>query len=112
MLEELVVDEGGRVTNLNLGEYKLPTTMDVPPLRTVLVKADAGPGAFGAKMAGELSNAAVAPAIANAIHDAVGVRLHTLPLTAERVRAELRAAGEVSLERGRAATPGLPPARD
>jgi CO/xanthine dehydrogenase Mo-binding subunit len=90
VLEELDVDEGGRVTTLNLGDYKLPTTMDVPPLRTILVPTRVGPGAFGTKMAGELSNPAVAPAIANAIHDAVGVRLHQLPLTAERVREALR----------------------
>jgi CO/xanthine dehydrogenase Mo-binding subunit len=90
MLEELVVDESGRVENLNLGEYKLPTTMDVPPLRTVLVPTDVGPGAFGTKMAGELSNTGVAPAIANAIEDACGVRLHELPLTAERIWAALR----------------------
>ena len=89
MLEELVVDEGGRVENLNLGEYKLPTTMDISPLRTVLMPTDVGPGAFGTKMAGELSNTGVAPAIANAIHDACGVRLHDLPLTAERVWAGL-----------------------
>ena len=86
MLEQLGIDEGGRVTTLNLGEYKLPTSMDVPRLRTALVSTSVGPGAFGAKMAGELSNAAVAPAIANAIQDAVGVRLYELPLSAERVR--------------------------
>jgi CO/xanthine dehydrogenase Mo-binding subunit len=86
MLEELSIDEGGRVTTLNLGEYKLPTSMDVPRLRTALLSTSVGPGAFGAKMAGELSNAAVAPAIANAIEDAVGVRLYELPLSAERVR--------------------------
>jgi CO/xanthine dehydrogenase Mo-binding subunit len=85
MLEELVVDDSGRVENLNLGEYKLPTTRDVPPLRVVLVPTDVGPGAFGTKMAGELSNTGVAPAIANAIADACGVRLYELPLTAERV---------------------------
>lgn len=94
MLEELGVDESGRVTTLNLGDYKLPTTMDVPPLRTLLLPTEVGPGAFGAKMAGELSNTAVAPAIGNAIHDAVGVRLHALPLTAERVRRALREAEE------------------
>ena len=91
LLEELLVDEGGRVENLNLGEYKLPTAMDVPPLTTVLLPTEVGPGAFGAKMAGELSNTGVAPAIANAIHDASGVRLHELPLTAERVWAARRA---------------------
>jgi CO/xanthine dehydrogenase Mo-binding subunit len=91
LLEDLVV-EGGRVQTLNLGDYKLPTTMDMPPLRTVLLPTRVGPGAFGAKMAGEVANTAVAPAIANAIHDAVGVRLHRLPLTAERIHAALRRA--------------------
>lgn len=92
LLEELAVDESGRVTTLNLGDYKLPTAVDVPPLETILVPTDVGPGAFGTKMAGELSNTAVAPAIANAIHDAVGIRLHELPLTAERVRHALHEA--------------------
>lgn len=93
LLEELVLDESGRVTTLNLGEYKLPTAVDVPPLRTILLPTAVGPGAFGAKMAGELSNAAVAPAIANAIHDAVGVRLYEIPLTAERIHRALLADG-------------------
>jgi CO/xanthine dehydrogenase Mo-binding subunit len=90
MMEELALD-GGRVMTLNLGDYKLPTSSDVPTLRTVLLPTREGPGAFGAKMAGELSNATVAPAIANAIADAVGVRLQSLPLTAEQIHAALRA---------------------
>ena len=90
LFEELVTEDG-RVTTLNLGEYKLPTIGDVPPLHTILLPTRIGPGAWGTKMAGELSNAAVAPAIANAIHDAVGIRIHELPLTAERVHAALRA---------------------
>ena len=90
MFEELALDESGRVETLNLGEYKLPTAVDVPPLHPILVPTDVGPGAFGAKMAGELSNTGVAPAIANAIHDACGARLYELPLTAERLWAALR----------------------
>ena len=89
LMEEMVLEDG-KVTTANLGDYKLPTSMDVPPLRAVLLPAERGPGAFGAKMAGELTNAAVAPAIANAIADAVGVRLYALPLSAERVHASLR----------------------
>lgn len=61
LMEHLVIEDG-RVTTLNLGDYKLPTTMDVPPLRTVALPTSSGPGAFGAKMAGELTNSAVAPA--------------------------------------------------
>ncbi len=89
LMEELPVEDG-KVTTLSLGEYKLPTSMDVPPLRTVHVPATVGPGPFGAKMAGELSNVGVAPAIANAVADATGARVTTLPLTAERVRQALR----------------------
>jgi CO/xanthine dehydrogenase Mo-binding subunit len=82
--EELIDDEG-KLTALNLGEYKLPTQMDVPPLRTILVKAGIANGPYGAKMAGELSNSGVAPAVANAVYNAVGARLTTFPITAERV---------------------------
>jgi len=99
LLEDLAVEDG-RVQTLNLGDYKLPTAMDMPPLRVVLLPTRVGPGAYGAKMAGEVSNAAVAPAIANAIFDAVGVRLHRLPFTAERVKAGLAvAAGSGSAPR-------------
>jgi len=62
---------------------------DIPPLRTVLLRAPAGDGPFGAKMIGELSNTAVVPAVANAIYAAAGVRLHEFPFTAERVHAAL-----------------------
>lgn len=90
VMEEMVVEDG-RVVTLNLGDYKLPTSMDVPPLRTVLLPTSTGPGAYGAKMAGELTNSAVAPAIANAIADAIGVRLHALPLSAQRVHEAIKA---------------------
>jgi len=89
-MEELVLEEG-RVTNLSLGEYKLPTQMDVPPLRTIMLEPDDGPGPYGAKAAGELTNTAVPGALANAITDAVGVRIMTMPITAERVYEALQA---------------------
>jgi CO/xanthine dehydrogenase Mo-binding subunit len=91
LLEELLIDESGKVQTLSLGEYKLPTIRDVPPLRTVLVRAAGAQGPFGAKMAGELSNTGVAPAIANAVFDAVGVRLDRFPITAGRVYDALHA---------------------
>ncbi len=90
MMEELEFTDGA-VSTLNFGEYKLPTQMDVPPLRTVLLPIAHGPGPFGAKAAGELTNNAVAPAVANAVEDAVGVRIRTMPVTAERVHAALQA---------------------
>ena len=85
LMEEITLDESGKVETLSLGEYKLPTMRDMPPLRTVLVRARGAQGPFGTKMAGELSNAGVAPAIANAIYDAAGVRLDRFPLTSERI---------------------------
>jgi CO/xanthine dehydrogenase Mo-binding subunit len=81
--------EDGRVTTLNLGDYKLPTQMDVPPLRTILLPPIEGPGPFGAKAAGETVNNAVAAAVANAVAAATGARVDECPLTAERVLAAL-----------------------
>jgi CO/xanthine dehydrogenase Mo-binding subunit len=83
LMEHLAIADG-RVLTPSLGEYKLPTQMDMPPYRVVHVES-VGPGPFGAKMAGELSNCAVAPAIANAVADAIGVRLSDLPISAEAV---------------------------
>ncbi|MFN0074470.1 MAG: xanthine dehydrogenase family protein molybdopterin-binding subunit [Chloroflexota bacterium] len=84
MMEDLAMQDG-RVTAANLGEYKLPTSEDVPRFRAVLLEAPAGPGPFGSKMAGELASTGVAPAMANAIAAACGARLSQLPLTSERV---------------------------
>lgn len=93
LTEHLVVQDGA-VTNLHLGEYKLPTAMDIPELETVLVESDAGPAPYAGKAVGEHSNVAVPAAVANAVADAVGVRLTDLPVTAEKVYAGLRARGE------------------
>jgi CO/xanthine dehydrogenase Mo-binding subunit len=91
LMEEVVIEDG-RVTTLNLGEYKLPTQMDVPALRTVLLPPSDGPGPFGAKAAGETVNNAVAAAVANAVASATGVRVDDCPITAERVLAAMRKA--------------------
>jgi CO/xanthine dehydrogenase Mo-binding subunit len=91
LIEELVVEDGV-VTGRTLGETRLPAIRDVPPLRHVLLPTAVGPGAFGAKAAGEMSNAPVPPAVANAVADATGVRITELPLTPERVLGALRAA--------------------
>ena len=90
LMEDLPVDDG-KVAALSLAEYKLPTQMDMPPLRTLLLPTEIGPGPFGAKAAGEVTNSGVAPAIANAVADA-GARVMELPITAERVLAALQRA--------------------
>jgi len=86
--EELVT-EGGQVLNGHLGDYKLPTISDIPPLETVLIHTGGGAGPYEAKAIGELANNATAAAIANAVADAAGCQLFELPITAERVYAAL-----------------------
>jgi carbon-monoxide dehydrogenase large subunit len=87
LTEELPIQEG-RVTTLTLGDYKLPVVGDAPALRVVLLPPQDGPGELGGKSAGELTNTTVPPAIANAVA-AAGARVTELPITAERVLAEL-----------------------
>lgn len=83
-LEDL--DEaGGQVWAANLGEFKLPSMRDVPPLRTVLVRGGTGLGTANVKNIGESTTPPVAAAIANAVFDATGCRIRELPLTAERI---------------------------
>lgn len=89
VMEELVVDDG-RVTTLNLGEYKLPTIADLPPLELICLDEERNSGPFGAGSVGELANPAIGPAVANAVAAAVGARIHSLPITAEKVLAALQ----------------------
>ncbi|MGH7769312.1 MAG: xanthine dehydrogenase family protein molybdopterin-binding subunit, partial [Candidatus Binatia bacterium] len=89
LMEELKV-EGGRITTLNLGDLKLPNIQDVPDFKTVLVQEPAGSVPFNGKSIGEHSISPVAAAIANAVYDAIGVRVTELPITAEKVYLGLR----------------------
>ncbi len=82
---EEVVTERGKVLTTNMGDYRIPCTRDVPPLQTVLIQDPSGPGPFAAKQIGENGIIATAPAVANALDDAVGARITELPLTAEKV---------------------------
>jgi xanthine dehydrogenase molybdenum-binding subunit len=84
LMEEMKTEDG-RISTLSLGDVKLPTIQDIPPLTTVLLEGPVGPGPFNAKAIGEGSISAVAPAIANAVADACGVRILDLPITAEKV---------------------------
>lgn len=83
-MEEMVT-ENGKVVTLNLGDYRIPCIQDLPPLQTVLVEGPAGPGPFAAKQIGENGIVPTAAAIANALDDAVGIRIFDLPLTAEKI---------------------------
>ena len=73
------------VVNLTFADYKVPVQKDIPPFRTILLQTPGGPGPFGAKAIGESSSSAIAPAIANAVARACGIRVPHLPITAERI---------------------------
>jgi CO/xanthine dehydrogenase Mo-binding subunit len=90
MFENMEFD-AGQVTNASFADYKIPGIHDIPPdIENHIVLAEQGGGPFGAKGVGESATFGVSPAIANAIHDAVGVRLTDLPLTAESVLRGIR----------------------
>jgi CO/xanthine dehydrogenase Mo-binding subunit len=82
--------EDGRVLAANLGDYKLPTSMDVPELVTIHVEAPEGPAPYGGKSIGEEPFVPVAGAIANAVRDASGVPIHAIPIEPEYVLHEMR----------------------
>jgi CO/xanthine dehydrogenase Mo-binding subunit len=84
LTEELIVKEG-RVLNPDFHDYRLFTSADMPKLETIIVETDDPQGPFGAKGVGEMGGTPTAAAIANAIYDAIGVRLTTVPMTPERV---------------------------
>jgi CO/xanthine dehydrogenase Mo-binding subunit len=75
----------GKMATANLGEFKMATCADVPKLTTVLMQDATGPTPYQGKAIAEIPNVPTAAAIANAIQDAVGVRLYDLPLTSEKV---------------------------
>jgi CO/xanthine dehydrogenase Mo-binding subunit len=83
--------EGGRLMNGNFADYTMATADAVPMLRGGIVESNDPNGPYGAKGASETAILPGAPAIANAVYDAVGVRIHDLPITPEKVLAGMRA---------------------
>jgi CO/xanthine dehydrogenase Mo-binding subunit len=90
LMEELMIEDG-QISTLSLGDYKIPTIHDIPEMVTVLLEPGPGPAPYQSKGIGESSNIPVAAAIANAVVDAVGVRITDLPITAAKVFAALNA---------------------
>jgi CO/xanthine dehydrogenase Mo-binding subunit len=90
LLEEMEFDEKGRLKNPNLGKYKIPTSLQVPDIETVIVESYEPTGPYGAKSVGEVCMVPPAPAIANAIYNAIGVRIRDLPITKEKLLEALR----------------------
>ncbi len=95
LLEEHVVDRRGIHRGPNLLDYRIPTSLDVPDIVSLLVESHDPEGPLGAKEAGEGPLHSSIPAVANAIYDAVGIRLDRLPFSPGRVLAALRRKAEV-----------------
>ena len=94
LTEELVLDESGRVVNGKLGPYWIYRADDVPATEVYLVQTMEPTGPLGAKAIGEIPILGVAPAVRNAVLDATGVSIDSLPLTPERVWSALRQAAK------------------
>jgi putative selenate reductase molybdopterin-binding subunit len=89
--EQMVFDERGRMLNPSFFDYKIFTTADAPPVKTILVETFEPSGPFGAKSIAEIGINGPLPAIANAIYDACGVRMKKAPFSPEGVLAALMA---------------------
>jgi CO/xanthine dehydrogenase Mo-binding subunit len=85
--------EDGRLLNPNFTDYAIPTALDVPPMVVDWVETHEPNGPFGAKSIGEMAMVPTSPAIANAVFDAIGLRMTTLPMTPERVFSALKKEG-------------------
>lgn len=91
MLEQQTYDDDGRLIAPNLVDYKIPTSLDTPEIETLIIESNDAEGPFGAKEAGEGPLHPIIPAIANAIHDAVGIRLRRIPFHPAQVLEALEA---------------------
>ncbi|HZA55953.1 MAG TPA: xanthine dehydrogenase family protein molybdopterin-binding subunit [Candidatus Udaeobacter sp.] len=91
IMEHLMINDG-KVTTTNFGEYKIPTTKDIPPFKSSVTEQPKGAGPYNSMPIGETANIPAAAAIANAVEDACGVRIKSLPITAEKVYQALNGA--------------------
>jgi putative selenate reductase molybdopterin-binding subunit len=89
--EELLYDRQGRLLTTNLDSYHIYNSLDMPEAQVYFIESDEPRGLLGAKAVAELPLGGIAPALANALSDAVGVRIRQLPLTPERVLRALHA---------------------
>jgi CO/xanthine dehydrogenase Mo-binding subunit/aerobic-type carbon monoxide dehydrogenase small subunit (CoxS/CutS family) len=85
LTENFHVDENGAMTNPNLRNYRIPTYADIPRTEVLVVETSDSAGPMGAKGIAESNVNPVAPALANALEDATGIRYRELPLTPERI---------------------------
>ncbi|RME49276.1 MAG: xanthine dehydrogenase, partial [Deltaproteobacteria bacterium] len=87
-------DEQGNLLETSFRDYALFTALDMPPIETHLIETYEPTGPFGAKSVAEIPMDGTAPAIANALFDATGVRITEIPITPERMRAALQGVGK------------------
>lgn len=99
LMEDFVIDpRTGRPLNANLVDYKMPTALDMPEIKTIILEEFPDlRGPYGAKGVGEDPILAIGPAIANAIYDAIGIRFHEYPITPEKVLQALDAKNRTSI---------------
>jgi putative selenate reductase molybdopterin-binding subunit len=90
LTEEMLYDKDGTPLNPNLSDYHIPKAVEMPALDVIFVQTDEPSGPFGAKSVAEISIDGVAPAIASAAHDALGIWIRELPYTPERVRQAMK----------------------
>lgn len=98
LTEQMVFDEKGRPLNLNFRDYNIFTAVDMPALKSFLVETYEPTGPYGAKAIAEIPINGVAPAIANAIYNAIGIRFRELPITPEKVLKEIQTQGATRTE--------------
>jgi CO/xanthine dehydrogenase Mo-binding subunit len=84
LMEQIIIVDG-KVATTNFGEYKIPTIKDVPVFKSSVSEQPEGAGPYNSMPIGETANIPTAAAIANAVEDACGVRIKSLPITAEKV---------------------------
>ena len=94
-LYEELQQSGGRLLNDHLSQYVIPMGWEAPEIEHLIVEVAEPTGPFGAKGVGEPATSPTAPAIANAITDAIGVRLYEIPMTPERIWRALEAQKQV-----------------
>ena len=83
--EQLIYGPDGKMINSSFLDYQIPTIVDMPKVKPIIVDSYEWTSGFGAKSIGEITLIPIAPAIANAVYNAVGIRFKELPITAEKV---------------------------
>lgn len=90
LYEDMKFDDSGRLTNPNFTDYKIPTSLDIPDdIVSIIIETPQPDGPFGARGVGEHTMIPAAPIIANAVENALGIRIKSMPLTAEKIAVAL-----------------------